>query len=62
MVITDGSTVVAKPSLDTIVVEKGQGSGGFPNPAGTDESHWNKVSSGMSYLLHQLAAPEEGSW
>ena len=55
------STVIAKPLLDTIVVKKGQGNGGLPDPASTDESDWNKVLGEIDYLLDQLVASEEGS-
>jgi hypothetical protein len=43
LVATDEPAVVAKPLLDSIVVENGQGDGGFPDPAGADESDWTKV-------------------
>ena len=62
LVATDESTVMAKPLLDPIMVENGQGSGGFANSASADESNWSKVLSEIDYLLDQLVAPEEGPW
>ena len=41
LITTDESTVVAKPFLDPIVVEDGQGNRGLANPARTNESDWN---------------------
>ena len=43
LVTTDEPAVVAKPLLDSAVVENGQGSRGFPDPSGADESNWVEV-------------------
>jgi hypothetical protein len=61
-VATDESTVVAKPLLDPIVVENGQGDRRLPDSASTNECDWNKVFSEIDYLLDQLVASEEGPW
>ena len=52
LVATDEPAVVAKPLLDSIVVEDGQGDRSFPDPAGADESDWTKVFSEMDDLLN----------
>jgi len=54
------STVIAKPLLDTIVVEKGQGNGGLANPASTDEGDRNEVLGEIDYLLDQFVTSKEG--
>ena len=50
LVATDEPTVLAKPLLDSIVVENGQGDGGLANPTGADESDWVKVFSEIDGL------------
>jgi len=52
---------MAKPLLDPVMVENGQGDRGLADTASTDESDWNKVLSKVDYLLNQLIASEEGS-
>ena len=61
MVATNESTVIAKPLLDPIMVENGQGDRCLANSASTDEGDWNKVLSKIDYLFDQLVASEEGS-
>ena len=53
---------MTKPPLDPIVMEKGQGGGGLPDPASTDESDWSQVLGETDYLLDQLVASEERPW
>jgi len=60
LVTPDESTVVTKPLLDPVVVENGQGNGGLPDSASTDESDWSKLLGEIDYLLDQLVASEEG--
>ena len=60
MVTTDEATVVAKPLLDPIVVEDGQGDGCLANSASTDEGDWSEVLSEIDYLFNQLVTSEEG--
>ena len=60
MVATNESTVIAKPLLDPIVVEDGQGDGCLADSAGTNESDWSEVLSEIDYLLDQLVASKEG--
>jgi len=62
LVATNESTVMAKPLLDPIMVENGQGDGGFANSASANKSDWNGFLSEINYLLDQLVAPEEGPW
>ena len=59
LVATDESTVVAKPFLDLIVVEDGQGNRRFPNPPWTDEGDWSRVFCEANDLLNELVAPEK---
>ena len=60
LVTANKSTVMAKPSLHSIVVEDGQGDGCLADPAGTNESDWSEVLSEIDYLLDQLVASKEG--
>ena len=60
LVTPNESTVVAKPLLDLIVVEDGEGDGGFADSTGTNEGNRNKTLSEINYLLDQLVASEEG--
>jgi hypothetical protein len=61
-VAADESTIVAKPLLDPIVVENGQGDRCLPDSASTNECNWNKVFSEIDYLLDQLVASEQDPW
>jgi hypothetical protein len=62
LIATDESTVLAKPFLDAIVVEDGEGDGCFPDPPCTDESDGFQVFSESDDLLDQLFASETGPW
>jgi len=62
LVTTDEATVVAKPLLDPIVVEDGQGDGCLADSASTDEGDWSEVLSEIDYLLDQLVAPKGSRW
>ena len=59
-VTADESTVVAKPLLDPVMVENGQGNGRLPDPSGANESNWNEVLGEVDYLLDQLVASKQG--
>jgi hypothetical protein len=59
LVTAEESTIVAKPLLDPVVMENGQGDGGFADSSSTNESDWNKLFSEINYLLDQLVASEE---
>ena len=43
LVATDEPTVVAKPFLDAVIVEDGQGDGGLSDPTDTDEGEWGEI-------------------
>ena len=60
LVTTDESAVVAKPLLDSIVVENGQGDRGLPNPARPDETDWPKIFYETNCLLDELVASKKG--
>ena len=62
LITADESTVVAKPLLDPIVVENGQGDGCLADSASTDESDWIKVLNEVDRLLDQLVTSEQGPW
>ena len=62
LVAADESAILPKPSLDPVVVKDGQGNGGLPDPASTNESNRGEVLSEIAYLPDQLVASEEGSW
>ena len=62
LITADESSAIAKPLLDPIVVENGQGDGGLANSAGTNESDWVEVLGEIDYLFDQLVASEEGPW
>ena len=51
LVTTDEPTVVAKPLLDSSVVENRQCDRSFPDPSNADESDWAKVFSEIDCLL-----------
>jgi len=55
LIAADEPTVMAKPLLDPIVVENGQGDGGLADSASPHEGDWNKA-------LGELVASEAGSW
>ena len=59
-VTTNEPTVVAKPPLDPIIVENGQGDGRLANPARADESDRSKALGEIDYLLDQLVTSKEG--
>ena len=52
---------MAKPLLDPIVVENGQGDGGLTDSASTNQGGGNKVLGEIDYPLDQLVASKEGS-
>ena len=60
LIAADESAVVAKLSLDSIVVEDGQRDGGLSDSAGANESDWGEVIHKASDLIDQLVAPEKG--
>ena len=60
LVATDEQTVIAKPPLDSIVVENSQGNRGLADSASADESDWNEVLGEIDYLPDQLVASKEG--
>ena len=62
LVATDGPTVLAKPFLDSIVVEDSQRDGRFADPSGTDGSDWFKVFSEADNRFDQLVTPKTGPW
>ena len=60
LITADKPPVLAKPFLDPIVVEDGQGNGCFPDPACTDESDWSEVFDKANDLLNQFVPSETG--
>ena len=60
LITADKPPVLAKPFLDPIVVEDGQGNGRFPNPARTDESNRSEGLDKANDLLNQLVPSETG--
>jgi hypothetical protein len=60
LVTADEPTVIAKPLLYVIVVEDGQGDGGFPDATCTDESGWGEGFCETNDLPDQLFTPETG--
>jgi len=60
LVTTDEATIVAKPLLDPIVVEDGQGDRRLADSASTNEGDWSEVLSEINDLLDQLVASEKG--
>ena len=61
-ITTDEPTVVAEPCLDAIVVEDGEGDGGFPDSPCTNESDGFQVFGEANNVLDQPIAPETGPW
>ena len=59
LIATDKPTVMAKPPLDPIVVENGQGNRSLADSTSTNESDWNKLFGEIDYLLDQLVASKE---
>ena len=53
---------MAKPLLDSVMMENGQGDRGLADPASTGQGDWNKVLGEIDYLPDQLVASEERSW
>ena len=53
---------MAKPLLDPVVVENGQGDGGLADPTNTNKGNWNKPFREIDNLVDQLVASEERSW
>ena len=51
---------MAKPLLDPIVVEDGQGDRRLADSASTNEGDWSEVLSEINDLLDQLVASEKG--
>ena len=51
--------MVAKPLLDSIVVEDRQGDRGLADSASTDQSDWSQLLGQIDNLLDQLVAAEE---
>jgi hypothetical protein len=60
LVATNEPPVLAKTSLDAIVVEGGQSNGCLPDPACTDESDWCEGIGETDDPLDQLVASETG--
>ena len=60
LVATDESTVVAKPPLDSVVVENGQGNGCLPDSSGTNKGDRNEILSEIDYCLDKFVASKEG--
>ena len=60
MITADESTVVAKPLLDPVVMENGQGNGCLPDSSSTNESDRNEILSEIDYCLDKFVASEEG--
>ena len=58
LVATDESTVLAKSSLDTIIVEDSQCSGCLANSTSTDQSDRCEAFCQANNLLDQLVASE----
>ena len=61
-ITTNESAVVTKPLLDPVMVEDGQGDGGFADSPSTNESDWSKLLGEIDYLLDQLVASKERPW
>jgi len=53
---------MAKPLLDPVVVENGQGDRRLADSAGANESKRNELLSEIDYLLDQPVASEAGPW
>ena len=62
MVAADKPAIVAKPSLDMIVVENSERNRCFTNSARTDESNWDEVLYQVDHPPDQLFASEESPW
>ena len=60
LVATDESTVIAEMILDAIVMEDGEGDGGFPDPPWTDESDRFQFLCERNNLLDESATSETG--
>jgi hypothetical protein len=60
LVATNEPAILAKPLLDAVVVEDGQGDGCLPDPPCADESDGREVFGETNDLLDQFVAPETG--
>lgn len=59
-VTTNEPSVVAKPFLDALVVENGEGDRCLPDSRCANESNGLEAFYETNYLLDQLVAPETG--
>ena len=62
LIATDESTILAKTSLDPIVVEDGESNRCFPDPPWADESDRFQVFGDPDDLLHQFIASKTVPW
>jgi len=62
LVAADESTLVAKPLLDTVVVEDNQGDGSLPDSTGTNESERGEGFCKVDDFIDQLVTPETRPW
>ena len=62
LVAADEPTIVAKPLLDAVVVENGQGGGCLADSAGTDEGDRDEVFRETDDLLDQFVSSVEDPW
>ena len=60
LVAADESPVIAKPFLDAIVVEDGQGHGRFPDATSTNESDWTEIFCKGNDAFDEFVASETG--
>ena len=60
LIAANEPAVVAKPLLDPIVVENGQGNGGLADSACTNESNWGEALGEIDHLLDQYVASKHG--
>ena len=58
LIATDEPTVGSEAFLDAIVVEDGEGNGGFSDPPRTDESDRGEVFCETDDLVNQVVTPE----
>ena len=62
LITADESTVPAKSFFDSIVVEDGEGDGGFPNPPCADEGDGFEVFSKSDDLVDQFITSKTIPW
>ena len=55
LIAANEPTVIAKPLLDLVVVEDGQGNGGLADSTSADESDRSELLGEIDYLLDQLS-------